>query len=105
MIGAPARTRFFDRRRPAVRPQPPATLPHDRRSLAAPARGRHSSHGELCAGGLPLSGADSADDDAKPVGATTAAERQVDQWHAAMSAGHQGRQVKPDGMLASVAPG
>ncbi len=56
-------------------------------------------------GGLPLPGADCADDDAKLVGATAASQRQLDQWHVPVSTGHQGLEVKPDGMLAGATPG
>jgi hypothetical protein len=54
---------------------------------------------------LPLPGADSADDDAKLVGATATSQRQVDQWHVAVSAGHQGLEIKPDSMLTGATPG
>jgi hypothetical protein len=50
-------------------------------------------------------GADFADDDAKLVGATAASHRQVDQWHVAVSTGHQGPEIKPDGMLAGATSG
>jgi hypothetical protein len=54
---------------------------------------------------LPLPGVGCAHDDAKPVGATAASQRQVDQRHVAMSTGHQAREVKPDGVLAGARPG
>jgi hypothetical protein len=54
---------------------------------------------------LPLPGVGCAHDDAKPVGATAASQRQVDQRHVAMSTGHQAREVKPDGVLAGATPG
>jgi hypothetical protein len=64
-----------------------------------------SAHAGLCGGRLPLPGADCADDDAKLVGATAASQRQMDQRHVAVSAGHKGREVKPDSMLAGATPG
>jgi hypothetical protein len=51
-------------------------------------------------GGLPLPGADCADDEAKLVGATAASQRQLDQWHVTMSTGHQGLEIKSHGILA-----
>jgi hypothetical protein len=36
---------------------------------------------------------------------TAASHRQVDQWHVAVSTGHQGPEIKPDGMLAGATPG
>jgi hypothetical protein len=59
-----------------------------------------------CAGGrLPLPSADCADDDAKLVGAAAASQWQMDRRDVAVSAGHQGLEIKPNSMLAGATPG
>jgi hypothetical protein len=88
---------------PPHRPSAAPSMPVISRSF--PARPPHPSWVGCAGDSLPLPGADCADDDARLVEATAASQRQVDQRHVPVSAGHQGGQVKPDGMPAGATPG